>query len=120
MKKWLEEDTRNPRPKGVAISGRFSFERMLLKMGREHGKLRRIPLGPSTLTRAEAERLRDDYLADINQAQVGIGGAILFRDFARIYERNVLPTLASTTRERSKSVLKIISIPNLETGCCGR
>jgi integrase len=76
----------------------------------EHGqrirKPRRIPLGPSSLTRAEAERLRDDYLAAINQAHVGIGGAILFRDFARIYERDVLSTLASTTRERAKSVLK--------------
>jgi len=76
----------------------------------EHGqrirKPRRIPLGPSWLTRAEAERLRDDYLAAINQAHVGIGGAILFRDFARIYERDVLSTLASNTRERAKSVLK--------------
>src|SRR5713226_2500643 len=76
----------------------------------EHGqrtrKVRRVPLGPSTLTRAEAERARDEYLANINQAQVGIGGAILFRDFARIYERDVLATLASTTRDRSKSVLK--------------
>ena len=37
---------------------------------------------------------------------VGIGGAILFRDFVRIYERDVLSTHASTTQERSKSVLK--------------
>jgi integrase len=51
--------------------------------------------------------LRDDYLATINQAHVGIGGTILFRDFARIYDRDVLPTLASTTRGRTKSVLKI-------------
>jgi hypothetical protein len=33
LKKWLAEDIRNPRRKGVAISGRFSFEKMLLKMG---------------------------------------------------------------------------------------
>jgi integrase len=51
--------------------------------------------------------LRDDYLATINQANVGIGGAILFRDFARIYERDVLSTWASTTQDRSKSVLKV-------------
>jgi integrase len=63
-------------------------------------------LGPATLTRAEAERLRDDYLAAINHPYVGIGGACLFRDFARIYERDVLPTLSSTSRERSRSVLK--------------
>ena len=74
--------------------------------GQRDRKLRRVPLGPAALTRAEAERLRDEYLAAINQAHVGIGGAILFRDFARIYERDVLPTLASTTRERTKSVLK--------------
>jgi len=74
--------------------------------GQRDRKVKRIPLGPATLTKAEAERLRDDYLAAINQAHVGIGGAILFRDFARIYERDVLSTLASTTRERAKSVLK--------------
>lgn len=75
--------------------------------GQRTRKVKRISLGPAALTRAEAERLRDDYLATVNQAHVGIGGAILFRDFARIYERDVLATLASTTRERTKSVLKI-------------
>src|SRR5438270_13116601 len=46
-------------------------------------KVRRVPLGPTTLTRAQAQRLRDEYLATINQANVGIGGACLFRDFSR-------------------------------------
>jgi integrase len=78
----------------------------IVENGQRTRKVKRVPLGPSTLTRAEAERARDDYLAAINQAQVGIGGAILLRDFARIYERDVLPTLASTTRERTKGVLK--------------
>ena len=79
----------------------------VVENGQRRRKVKRVALGPSTLTRAESERARDDYLADINQAQVGIGGAILFRDFARVYERNILQTLASTTRDRSKSVLKI-------------
>ncbi len=74
--------------------------------GQRHRKVKRIALGPRTLTRAEAERLRDDHLAAINQTSVGIGGACLFRDFARIYERDVLDNHASTTRERSASVLK--------------
>ncbi len=78
----------------------------VVENGQRKRKVKRVPLGPSALTRAEAERARDDYLADINQAQVGIGGAILFQDFTRVYERLVLSTLASTTRERSKSVLK--------------
>jgi len=43
--------------------------------------------------------LRDDYLAGLNQPSVGIGSAILFRDFARIYERDVLSTHASTTQD---------------------
>jgi hypothetical protein len=94
LKKWLEEDARNPRPKSEGISGRSSFARMLLKMGREDGELN----GSHSDLQPLPERARDDYLADINQAQVGIGGAILFRDFARVYERDVLPTLAITTR----------------------
>jgi len=44
-------------------------------------KVKRVALGPNVLTRAEVERLRDDYLAAINQPNVGIGGACLFRDF---------------------------------------
>ena len=75
--------------------------------GQRIRKTKRIPLGPAVLTRAEVERLRDDYLENINQASVGIGGAILVRDFARIYERDVVPTLASPTRARTKSVLKV-------------
>ena len=74
--------------------------------GQRIRKVSRVSLGPASLTRAEAERLRDDYLAAINQAQVAIGGACLFRDFARLYERDVFPILASTSRERSQSVLK--------------
>src|SRR5215471_10268610 len=74
--------------------------------GRRKRKVRRVSLGPTTLTRAEAERLRDHYLAGINQASVGIGGACLFRDFARTYEQDVLPNLASSSRERSRGVLK--------------
>src|SRR5262245_18495575 len=53
--------------------------------GQRERKVKRVPLGPTTLTRAEAELLRDDYLAAINQASVGIGGACLFRDFACTY-----------------------------------
>jgi len=74
--------------------------------GQRKRKVKRVSLGPTSLSRGEAERLRDDYLTAINQASVGIGGACLFRDFARIYQRDVLPTLASTSRERSVSVLK--------------
>ena len=81
----------------------------VVKDGQRQRKVRRIPLGPTALTRAEAERLRDDYLATTNQASIGIGGAVLFRDFARIYERDVLSTWASTTQNRSKSVLKVPS-----------
>jgi integrase len=95
-----------PTPKKRGKQWSILVREDVVEDGQRNRRLRRIPLGPAALTRAEAERLRDDYLATINQAHVGIGGAILFRDFARIYERDVLPTLASTTQGRSKSVLK--------------
>jgi len=78
-----------------------------IRNGRRTRTLRRVPLGPASLTKAEAERLRDDYLAAINQPATGIGGAILFRDFVRIYERDVLSTWGTNTQKRSKSVLKV-------------
>ena len=74
--------------------------------GQRKRRVKRVPIGPTTRTKAEAERLRDDYLTKLNQPRVGIGGAILFRDFARIYERDVLSNHANTTQARSKSVLK--------------
>ena len=74
--------------------------------GQRQRKVKRIALGPVKLSRADAERLRDEYLAAVNNPASGIGGACLFRDFARTYERDVLPTLGSTSQERSKSVLK--------------
>lgn len=95
-----------PTPKRRGNQWSILVREDVVEDGQRKRKTKRIPLGPKVLTRAEAERLRDDYLANINQASVGIGGAILFRDFARIYERDVLPTLASTTRARTKSVLK--------------
>ena len=49
--------------------------------------------------------------AAINHPNVGIGGACLFRDFVQTYNRDVLPTLASTSRQRSLSVLKNYLIP---------
>jgi integrase len=76
------------------------------KNGQRKRQLKRVPLGPISLSRAEAERARDEYLAAINHPNVGIGGACLFRDFAQTYKQDVLPTLASTSRERSLSVLK--------------
>ena len=74
--------------------------------GQRSRRNNRVVLGPSSLTKHEAERFRDDYLVSINEASVGIGGACLFRDFVRVYERDVLPALSSTTQERTRSVLK--------------
>ena len=95
-----------PTPKRRGKQWTILVREDVVKDGQRKRKTKRIPLGPAVLTRAEAERLRDDYLANLNQASVGIGGAILFRDFARIYVCDVLPTLASPTRSRTISVLK--------------
>jgi integrase len=81
------------------------------KDGQRIRKVRRVPLAPAAVSKREAERLRDEYLEAVNQAHVGIGGACLFRDFAQIYNRDVLSGLASTTRERSQGVLKNHLIP---------
>ena len=81
--------------------------------GQRKRQVKRINLGPITLTKAEADRLRDEYLVSVNQVVAAIGGACLFRDFAKAYERDMLPLLASTSRERSKSVLKNYLKPTL-------
>jgi integrase len=95
-----------PTPKRRGNEWTILVREDVVQNGRRIRKVKRIPLGPATLTRAQAERLRDDYVSRVNQAREGIGGACLFRDFARLYERDVLSTMSSTTRERSRSVLK--------------
>ena len=79
--------------------------------GQRVRKVKRVLLGPATLTKAEAERLRDEYLSAVNDPIMSIGGAMLFRDFVRVYERDILPTMASTSTERSQSVLKNHLVP---------
>ena len=66
LKKWLEGDIKSPRRKSVEISSPSSFARKLLRMGRENARSNEFQSGLTTLTRAEAERARDDYLAAIN------------------------------------------------------
>jgi integrase len=95
-----------PTPKKRGDQWTILVREDLVENGQRTRKVKRIVLGPATLTRADAERLRDDYLAAINHPNIGIGGACLFRDFATTYERDVLPTLASTSQERSRGVLK--------------
>jgi len=60
---------------------------------------------------AEAERLRDAYVARFNEPTTGIGGAILFCDFVKIYVRDVLSTLAAPTQDRSESALRVHLVP---------
>jgi integrase len=95
-----------PTPKKRGDQWTILVREDLVANGQRTRRVKRIVLGPTTLTRADAERLRDDYLAGINHPNVGIGGACLFRDFVATYERDVLSTLASTSQQRSSSVLK--------------
>src|SRR4029077_9671117 len=62
-----------PRPQKRGNQWTILVREDVIEHGQRERKVRRVPLGPSTLTRAETERLRDDYLATINQANVGIG-----------------------------------------------
>jgi len=95
-----------PAPKKRGANWSILVREDLVANGQRIRKVRRIILGPATLTKPEVERLRDEYLAGVNDPISGIGSAHLFRDFVRTYERDVLPTLASTSQERSRSVLK--------------
>src|SRR5258708_16764884 len=42
----------------------------VVEHGQKKRKVKRVPLGPSTLTWAQAEPARDDYLANLHQAQL--------------------------------------------------
>src|SRR5215469_8670680 len=62
-----------PTPKRRGKQWSILVREDVVENGQRERKLKRIPLGPGALTRADAERLRDDYLATINETSVGIG-----------------------------------------------
>jgi integrase len=73
--------------------------------GERRRKRKRHVLGPASMGRREAEKVRDEFLRPINQGLVSIGSATKFRDFVEdVYKPTVLPTLAKSTRARSMSI----------------
>ena len=75
--------------------------------GERRRKKKRHVLGPATMGEREAEKIRDEFLRPINQGLVNIGSATKFEDFVEtVYKPVVLPTMASSTRERSVGVFE--------------
>jgi hypothetical protein len=73
--------------------------------GERRRKKKRHVLGPATMGRREAEKIRDEFLRPLNQGLVSIGSATKFEDFVEtVYKPVVLPTMAKSTRDRSLSV----------------
>ena len=73
-KKWLVEDIRNLRLKGVEISSRSSFARTLLKMGREHGKLNGSRSDPRLLPgRKLSERVTTTWQTSTRRTSASAG-----------------------------------------------
>src|SRR5437773_6299309 len=63
-----------PAPKKRGEQWTILVREDLVINGQRTRKVKRIPLGPTALTKADAERLRDEYLAAVNHPNVGIGG----------------------------------------------
>jgi integrase len=75
--------------------------------GERRRKKKRHVLGPQTMGEREAEKIRDEFLRPLNQGLVSIGSATKFEDFVEtVYKPVVLPTMASSTRERSVGVFE--------------
>src|SRR5438477_3385261 len=74
LKKWLVEDIRNLRLKGVEISSRSSFARTLLKMGREHGKLNESRSDPRPLPGPKpSERVTTTWQTSTRRTSASVG-----------------------------------------------
>src|SRR5437773_3050089 len=63
-----------PAPKKRGAQWTILVREEVVVDGQRKRRVKRIAMGPATLTRADAERLRDEYLVAINQTNVGIGG----------------------------------------------
>lgn len=69
-------------------------------------KLKRVDLGPATLTRTEAQKIADEVLRPINQGLITPSGGATFKEFLEsVFRPTVLPLFAKSTQERYKSVL---------------
>ena len=84
--------------------------------GRRVRTRKREKLAPATMPQREVKKIAAEKLRPMNQGLVPLGSATSFEDYVEsTYKPVVLPLLARSTRERSKSVIALYLIPAFGT-----
>jgi integrase len=78
------------------------------QQGRRVRKRIRVKLAPATMPLREVQKIAAEKLRPMNQGLIPLGSATSFEDYVEsTYIPVVLPLLAKSTRDRSKSVIKL-------------
>lgn len=86
--------------------------------GRRTRKRERIKLAPRDMPEREVKKMAAERLRPMNQGLVTIGSATKFEDFVLgTYEPVVMPLLASSTRDRYRSVVENYLMPKFGQLC---
>jgi len=86
------------------------------QQGRRVRKRIRVKLAPATMPLREVQKIAAEKLRPMNQGLIPLGSATSFEDYVEsTYIPVVLPLLAKSTCERSKSVIKLNLKPAFET-----
>ncbi len=81
--------------------------------GRRLRKRKRIKLAPASTPGREVRKIAAEVLRPLNQGLLTVGSAMKFEDYVgAVYGPTMLPTFASSTRDRSEGVIKNYAVPN--------
>jgi integrase len=98
----------SPEPKREGKWWYLLFWQDEFENGRRVRKRKRIKLAPATMPKREVEKIAAESLRPMNQGLVPLGSATSFEDYVEsTYKPVVMPLLAKSTRDRSKSVIEL-------------
>jgi len=88
--------------------------------GRRKRKRKRTKLAPANTPEREVRRIAAEILRPLNQGLVTVGSATKFVDYVEgVYKPTMLPTFASSTRDRYQGVIRNYLVPAFGGGSLG-
>jgi len=110
----------DPRPKRLGKWWYLLTWQDEFQEGRRTRKRKRTKLAPANTPEREARRIAAEILRPLNQGLVTVGSATKFVDYVEgVYRPTMLPTFASSTRDRYEGVIRNYLVPGFGGGSLG-
>src|SRR5262249_33719626 len=107
LEKMARRRFQNPRPQKRGAWWTLRVYRDVFEEGERKRQQQRIRLAPATMPVREVQKVAAEYLRPMNQGLEAIGSATMFSAYVtNTYKPTVLPSMATSTRDRYVSVIK--------------